>query len=48
MMKKMISLMGVMGALISSAYAASATVWSAEDGNGTVAVLVGKENRWTE
>lgn len=36
MMKKMISLMGVMGALISSAYAASATVWSAEDGNGTV------------
>ena len=36
MMKKMISWMGVMGALVSSAYAASATVWSAEDGNGTV------------
>ena len=35
-MKKMISWMGVMGALVSSAYAASATVWSAEDGNGTV------------
>ncbi|OWV14044.1 hypothetical protein B7989_00820 [Fibrobacter sp. UWB5] len=32
----MISWMGVMGALVSSAYAASATVWSAEDGNGTV------------
>ena len=36
MMKKMISWLGVMGALVSSAYAASATVWSAEDGNGTV------------
>ena len=35
-MKKMISWLGVMGALASSAYAASATVWSAEDGNGTV------------
>ena len=35
-MKKMISWLGVMGALASSAYAASATVWSAGEGNGTV------------
>ena len=35
MVKKMISAMGALCALVSSAYAASATVWSAEDGNGT-------------
>ena len=36
MVKKMISWMGALCALAGSAYAASATVWSAADGNGTV------------
>ena len=36
MVKKMISWTGALCALAGSAYAASATVWSAADGNGTV------------
>ena len=36
MVKKMISWMGALCALAGSAYAASATVWSAADGNGMV------------
>ena len=36
MMKKMISWLGAVGALVSSAYAASATVWT-EEGEGTMA-----------
>ena len=36
MMKKMVSYMGAFGILASSAFAASATVWNNEDGNGTV------------
>ena len=36
MIKKMVSYMGALGILVSSAYAASATVWSAAEGNGTV------------
>ena len=40
MMKKMVSYMGAFGILASSAFAASATVWNNEDGNGTVAPSV--------
>ncbi len=40
MIKKMISVMGAFGILASSAFAASATVWNNEDGNGTVAPAV--------
>ena len=40
MMRKMVSYMGAFGILASSAFAASATVWNNEDGNGTVAPSV--------